>query len=198
MADKPLSETETFREAMGDVEPLIQTARVTLKPESDANSKNMQKLRREAATEVQQTQMNELSGEYIEPVDPNEILTFQRPGVQHGVFKNLRLGKYSIEARLDLHRHTVEQARVAVYTFVNDCLANDIRCALITHGKGEGRKQPALLKSCVGHWLPQLDAVLAFHSAQKHHGASGATYVLLRKSEKKRSDNLERHQKRRL
>ena len=132
MADKPLSETETFREAMGDVEPLIQTARVTLKPESDANSKNMQKLRREAATEVQQTQMNELSGEYIEPVDPNEILTFQRPGVQHGVFKNLRLGKYSIEARLDLHRHTVEQARVAVYTFVNDCLANDIRCALIT------------------------------------------------------------------
>ncbi len=196
MADKPISDDDVFREAMGDVQPITKKARVKLTPQTELRQNQL--ARQAAATEVQEKDRNDLSGEYIEPVDPNAILSYQRPGVQHGVFKNLRLGKYSVDARLDLHRHTVEQARVAVYTFVRDCLAHDIRCALITHGKGEGRAKPALLKSCVAHWLPQLDQVLAFHSAQKHHGASGATYVLLRKSERKRLDNLERHQKRRL
>lgn len=196
MSDKPISDGDAFREAMGDVQPIAKKARVKLTPQTESRHNHL--ARRAAATEIQERERNDLSGEYIEPVDPNAILSFQRPGVQHGVFKNLRLGKYSVDARLDLHRHSVEQARSAVYTFVRDCLAHDIRCALITHGKGEGRAQPALLKSCIAHWLPQLDQVLAFHSAQKHHGASGATYVLLRKSERKRLDNLERHQKRRL
>lgn len=196
MTDTDSSELDAFRAAMGDVKPIKREKRVTLS--SGETSDHNRKARREAATAVEVSESNELSGEYIEPVDPNDILSFQRPGVQHGVFRNLRLGKYNIEARLDLHRHSVEQARMAVYAFVQDCLSNDIRCALITHGKGEGRQNPALLKSCVAHWLPQLDQVLAFHSAQKHHGASGATYVMLRKSERKRQDNLERHQKRRL
>mgnify|MGYP003682971981 CR=1 FL=1 len=196
MSDKPLSDQEAFRQAMGDVAPITHTERVSLT--SEAESADVKKARRESATAIDEVESNSLSGEYIEPLDPNGVLNFQRPGVQNGVYKKLRLGKYPIEARLDLHRHTVEEARKAVYTFVNDCLAHDIRCALITHGKGEGRKQPALLKSCVAHWLPQLDPVLAFHSAQKQHGASGATYILLKKSEQKRLDNLERHQKRRL
>ncbi|MGH1372174.1 MAG: DNA endonuclease SmrA [Cellvibrionaceae bacterium] len=196
MSDNSLSDEEAFRQAMGDVEPIAHTERVALK--SQVVSAESKKARRESAVNVDEEQRNSLSGEYIEPLEPNALLNFHRPGVQHGVFKKLRLGKYAIEARLDLHRHTVEQARTAVYTFVNDCIAHDIRCALITHGKGEGRKQPALLKSCVAHWLPQLDPVLAFHSAQKQHGASGATYILLKKSERKRLDNLERHQKRRL
>lgn len=196
MSGQEPTDEDDFRAAMGDVKPLEQAARVSLSSSIDSDM-NV-RARREAATASAAPSLNDLSGEFIEPVKPNDILSFQRPGVQNGVFKSVRLGKYLIDARLDLHRHTVEQARTAVYTFVRDCIKNDIRCALITHGKGEGREQPALLKSCVAHWLPQLDEVLAFHSAQKHHGASGATYVLLRKSERKRQDNLERHQKRRL
>ncbi len=95
-----------------------------------------------------------------------------------------------------MHGLTVEQARTGVWGFLKDCLQHDVRCALITHGKGENRlPQPALLKSCVAHWLPQIDSVMAFHSAQRHHGGSGATYVLLKKSEKKRLENFEKHQK---
>src|SRR5690606_2238677 len=134
---------------------------------------------------------------YVPPVDPLEILEFKRPGVQNGVYRKLRLGNYAIDARLDLHRMTVEQARRAVFQFVADCMEQDIRCALVTHGKGVGRTQPALLKSCVAHWLPQFREVLAFHSAQKHHGGSGASYILLRKSERKRQENWERQHKRR-
>ena len=45
------------------------------------------------------------------------------------------------------------------------------------------QEQSAQLKGCVNHWLRELDPVQAFHSAQPHHGGTGAVYVLLRKSE---------------
>ena len=48
----------------------------------------------------------------------------------------------------------------------------------------------------VVHWLPQISEVLAFHSAQRHHGGTGAVYILLKKSDTKRKENLEKHQRR--
>ncbi|HEY7883608.1 MAG TPA: DNA endonuclease SmrA [Cellvibrionaceae bacterium] len=188
-------EKALFLSEMGDVAPIKLPKTVPLA--ADKPSAKALKHRRQAALAATPENTNFLSGEYVEPVEPNDILAFKRDGVQHGVYKNLRLGKYAIDARLDLHRMTIEQARVEVYQFISDCMAHDIRCALITHGKGEGRAQPALLKSCVAHWLPQFDEILAFHSSQKHHGASGATYVLLKKSERKRQANWEQHQRRR-
>lgn len=186
------SEDSPFIAAMRDVQPIKQADKVVLAPAVD--TLNAEQRRAAAIAEVQQNQ-NFLSGEYIQPLDPFAILEFKRDGVQTGVYRNLRLGKYPIDARLDLHRMTVEQARVAVFQFIRDCMSHDIRCALLTHGKGEGREQPALLKSCVAHWLPQFDDILAFHSAQKHHGATGATYILLRKSERKKLENREKHHK---
>lgn len=139
--------------------------------------------RRKAAQQEQQRNGNFLDpASIITAVDPYDFLEFVRPGVQHGVYKNLRQGKYDIQSRLDLHRHTVEQARVALWDFVEGCQKHGVRCALVTHGKGEGREQPARLKSCVNHWLRQFDNVLAFHSAQKQHGGVGSTYLLIKKN----------------
>ncbi|MFC6633497.1 DNA endonuclease SmrA [Microbulbifer taiwanensis] len=193
-----MSDSDLFQDALGqlgDVKPLARERRVVLKKDRQDADLN-QRARREAAVEETARELNPLSGEYVELVDPWDPLEFKRDGVQNGVYRNLRLGKYQVDARLDLHRYTVEMARRAVLEFVRDCVEADVRCALITHGKGEGRKQPALLKSCVNNWLPQLQEVLAFHSAQKQHGGLGATYVLLRKSERKRQENLEQHQRR--
>ncbi|MEX2961953.1 DNA endonuclease SmrA [Microbulbifer sp. TYP-18] len=194
------SDSDIFRRALGqlgDVKPLQKERRVTLQTERAHVALN-QSARRQAATREQSSELNPLAGdgEYLEPVAPWDPIEFKRDGVQNGVYRNLRLGRYRVDARLDLHRHTVEMARRALFEFVRDCVEADVRCALITHGKGAGRKQPALLKSCVNSWLPQLAEVLAFHSAQKQHGGMGATYVLLRKSERKRQENLERHQRR--
>ena len=49
--------------------------------------------------------------------------------------------------------------------------------------------KPGILKSFVNKWLPELPAVLAYHTAQRHHGGSGATYVLLKKSADKKHEN---------
>lgn len=138
----------------------------------------------------EQNQLDSISA--IPQVDPHDILSFIRPGIQHGVFKNLRQGKYEIQSMLDLHRHTVEQARQALWMFINDCHAQGVRCAIVTHGKGEGRENLARLKSCVNHWLRQIDHVLGFHTAQKQHGGAGATYVLIKKSSQARRRTGER------
>jgi len=182
---------KTFLDAMGDVQPLQVEKRV--QPTKSASLTPGLQVRREAATAQDETIHDGLSEHNVEPLTPYDLLEFKRSGVQNGVFRNLRLGKYKVEARLDLHRMTVEVARLAVLQFVVDCTEHDIRCALITHGKGENRQpQPALLKSHVAHWLPQIDSVMAFSSAQNHHGGAGSTYVLLKKSKRERLDNTEK------
>lgn len=193
MTDKT-PESDLFLQQMKGVTP-IKVERTVALDSGQSDKLNAEK-RRQAATAELAKDKNFLSGEYVEPVDPLAVIEFKRDGVQTGVYRNLRLGKYQIDARLDLHHMTVEQARSAVFQFIHDCMSHDIRCALVTHGKGEGRSLPAQLKSCLNHWLPQFDAVLAFHSAQKQHGWVGATYVLLRKSEKKKLETWELHNKR--
>jgi DNA-nicking Smr family endonuclease len=191
------SDDDIFRQAMGNVRPIKSPERVTLERKSSEISPGIEQRRRDAVAQAADGSQV-LTGDFLHLVDPHDILEFKRPGIQHGVYKNLRLGKYSVDAQLDLHRMTVDQARQALAQFISDCLSHNIRCALINHGKGESRQpHPALLKSCIAHWLPQLDSVMAFHSAQRQHGGTGATYVLIRKSEKKRQENFERHQKRR-
>lgn len=153
--------------------------------------------RRKAAQVDDQSGSNRLdAGANIKQLDPFDVLSFVRPGVQHGVYKNLRLGKYEIQASLDLHGRTVDQARHDVWRFLEDGFAQGIRCCLITHGKGQGREEPAKIKSCVNHWLPQFNYVLAFHSAQKMHGGLGATYILLSKSAASKQKTARQHQHR--
>lgn len=188
-------DSDIFKQLVGeDVKPLTIPARAALaKSKADAKA---QEIRRQAAELEVANKADPLAGEPIEMVEPLAVLSYQKPGVQHGVFRNLRLGKYAIDARLDLHKMTSDKARQEVYQFIKDCVAADVRTALITHGKGEGRENPALLKSCIAFWLPQLDEVLAFHTAQKQHGSYGATYVLLKKSALKKQQTREQFTKR--
>lgn len=181
---------DIFRAEMGDIQPLKTTPKVTLRGKREDDPGMAQ--RRADAVQL----ANDTGAPFslsVAAVEPLAVLSFKRSGVQTGVFRKLRLGHYQIEARLDLHRLTVEQALAQIHTFIRDSLEHDIRCVLITHGKGLDRKEPAKLKSCVAAWLPQFDEVLALHSAQKQHGGAGATYVLLKKSPKKRQENWERH-----
>lgn len=186
---------QPFSELVPDVLPLKGEADVLLK-RAAVITPGMLARREAAALEVGKDGYS-LSTTHIPPVDPHAQLSFQRPGVQHGVFRRLRLGEYHFDTRLDLHGLSVEQARDALQRLIRDCMKHDIRACLISHGRGVGRNPPALLKSCVAAWLPQFSEVLAFHSVPQHMGGTGATGVLLRKSERARRENFEIHSKRR-
>ena len=129
----------------------------------------------------------------VPQVAPAEVVEFKRNGIQDGVFTKLRQGRYPIEARLDLHRKTVKEARVEVFRFLQTSLDYGVRTLLISHGKGEKSDTPGRLKSHVGHWLLQVPQVIAFHSAQPRHGGYGAVYALLQKTEAKRVETREQH-----
>ncbi len=183
-----------FRQLVGDVEPLKQKA-VVRKRQVAVDSPALVERRRVAQAGQDKSGNYLARQEFVTLVKPWELLSYKRDGVQHGVFRNLKQGRYNIDATIDLHRRTVEQAREEVFNFLHECLERDIRCAMITHGKGQHRDPPALLKSCVNHWLHQVDEVLAFHSAQLRHGGSGSSYVLLRKSRSQALKNREKFSK---
>lgn len=182
-------ESELFHRAMSGIRPLA-TDKVPVRRVKAGTPG--QTYRREAAQRVLDDDAF-LPTAFIEPLPPCAILEWRRPGVQEGVFRKLRRGEYPVEALLDLHNMTVSQARREVYRFVQTCLRESVRCALIIHGKGS-QQSPGLLKGCLACWLPMLGEVLAFHSAQKHHGGGGAVYVLLKKSAVEKERNRRRFQ----
>lgn len=133
--------------------------------------------------------------EWLHPADP---VSWKREGVQEGVFRNLRLGRYSTDASLNLQQFTPAQARDELAGFIRQSHELGIRTVLLQFGRSrtaEGRANQ--LKSYLDQWLKQLDLVLAYHSAQPQHGGTGAAYVMLRKNDQTRQQNWEQHQKRR-
>ena len=190
-----LSDFDLFLSSMEDVTPISSD---TIKPlSSSPHSSLAQQQKRQAAENTLSTDENYLSTESVELVEPFAILSFKKDGVQGPVFKNLRLAKYQVDATLDLHGQLLKNARNTLFNFINDCQQQNVRVVLIRHGVGiRNKTKPGILKSFVNKWLPELPAVLAYHTAQRHHGGSGATYVLLKKSADKKHENREIHSKR--
>lgn len=181
-----------FRTEMADVTPLPAEPEVALSttPELDAATVEARQI---AAVTDTQHDRNYLSTTEPPLVDPYAEIGYRHDGVQLGVYQALRQGKYETRYVLDLHRRTVEQSRKDVFDFLHDAVRREQRCVLILHGRGVRAPIPALLKSYVNVWLQQIPEVLAFHSAQKRDGGTGAVYVMLKKSEDAKQDNRERY-----
>ncbi|WP_372835034.1 DNA endonuclease SmrA [Pontibacterium sp.] len=138
-----------------------------------------------------------LSTQQVVLLHPFDPLEWKRDGVQDGVYRNVRLGKYQSDARLDLHKKSPTQALDELLGFITECSGFGIRSVVVSHGRGSHEDAPGnVMRSYLNQWLPLIPEVMAFHSAQKQHGGLGATYILLRKNETQRRDNWEKHQKR--
>jgi DNA-nicking Smr family endonuclease len=189
---------DVFSEAMSDVVPLKNEPRVELVRNRHADKDSSVEHRRRAAEQDLARDRNPLSQTDITPLDAWYVLEFKRPGVQNGVFRKLKQGRYEALSRLDLHRMTAEIARKEIFDFIEECYRYGLRSVLIIHGKGESKadnERSSILKGCVDRWLRDLPAVQAFHSAQPRDGGTGAVYVLLRKSDDKKRENREKFSK---
>ncbi|HAS61328.1 MAG TPA: DNA endonuclease SmrA [Vibrio sp.] len=184
---------DLFQQMMGDVKPLHND---TAELRKSHHVSEAQFAKREAAVSLAEHDPEYLSLDNAPMLKPHDVIEFKRNGVQDGVYRKLRLAKYPIQAKLDLHRKTLQQARDEVVNFLKQCMRMDLRTVIIIHGRGERSNPPALMKSYVAHWLTQISDVQCVHTAQQFHGGTGAIYILLRKSDEKKLDNRERHQKR--
>jgi DNA-nicking Smr family endonuclease len=181
-----------FQQEMADVKPLQRADRVSLQR---ARLSDEAAEKRRAAAVATPGDQNPLDVDGIEALDPWYVLSFKRPGVQNGVFRKLRQGRYEPEARLNLHRMSVARSRQELFEFLRQAEEFGMRSVQLVHGKGENssqQEQASIIKGCVNHWLQQVDQVQAFHSARPQHGGTGAVYILLKKSEKQKQVNRER------
>ena len=128
-----------------------------------------------------------------QPIALPRLSTASAPGLDARSAERLKRGQLPIEARLDLHGMTQEDAHAALDHFIGEAYATGKRALLIITGKGLKPREPAhpwdhstggVLKAMTPRWLneaPNRARVLAITEAQPRHGGSGALYVLIRR-----------------
>jgi DNA-nicking Smr family endonuclease len=113
------------------------------------------------------------------PLAPGES-----PGVDRRTAEKFRRGQLAVEARLDLHGLTQEEAHRALVSFVQQAHASGLRTVLVITGKGGFGDARGVLREAVPRWLNEAGLrprVLSCAWAQPRHGGGGALYVLLRR-----------------
>jgi DNA-nicking Smr family endonuclease len=106
------------------------------------------------------------------------------PGLDRRTAERLRRGALAIEARLDLHGMTQEEAHRALDAFLARAAQAGKRCVLVITGKGGRSSGDGVLRAAVPRWLnetPNRARLLAFTPAQPQHGGAGALYLLLKR-----------------
>lgn len=123
-----------------------------------------------------------LAGDWEPDLETGEELSYGRPGIQRSVLRNLRRGRFAVGDHLDLHGMRSDEARVALIVFIQEAQRRGITCVRVIHGKGlRSSNRGPVLKPKLARWLRQWDAVLAYSSATRTDGGTGAVYVLLKK-----------------
>ncbi|MGL5741986.1 MAG: Smr/MutS family protein [Legionella sp.] len=180
MADDFLSDEDKalFREHMRSVKPLNEKTPKAeiIKPKPPARPQ------KRTLQEVPEKNEYYLSDTIVDTVFSETILSYCDPSLSTQRFKALRNGQIPWEYRLDLHGLKSEKARDTLCQIIQLQIQNDKRCLLIIHGKGGHIGAPPVIKNLLNRWLPQLNEVLAFHSALPKDGGSGAVYVFLKRN----------------
>ncbi|MRI34564.1 DNA mismatch repair protein MutS [Endozoicomonas sp. OPT23] len=176
---------DSFMEAMSGVTPLKKGNKqadiqkpVNFIPESTLQA------RRAAAQKADMGGGAALSEAWVEPIEPEQKLSFSRPGIQQTRMRQLRQGLIEVRYQVDLHGYKVEEARELVYEFLQVSRQKGYSCVRIVHGKSHRTQdRQSTIKSHVNHWLKQLSDVLAFCSAPPSEGGTGSVLVLLKRKQ---------------
>ena len=81
--------------------------------------------------------------------------TVPLPAIDRRTAERLRRGQIAIEATIDLHGFTQDEAFVAIETFLAESVQAGRRCVLVITGKGTARDGGGVLRSAVPRWLTE-------------------------------------------
>lgn len=127
--------------------------------------------------------------EPFELVESEEYIEGARVGLDRRLVSDLRHGRFTVQAHLDLHGMTRGDAKEALSAFVREAARKGRRSVLVVHGRGlrSPGGEPVLKRAVVG-WLSHGSLsghVLAFATARQVDGGGGAMYVLLRRERRR-------------
>lgn len=169
---------DIFRRAMTGAKPIKSGSRVEpprRRPPAKARfSQADEALALEESLEVDIDDIEQSNG---------ELLRFSRPTVGRRTMRKLARGSFAVQAEIDLHGMTINEAKPSLSEFIEESSRNGRLCVRVVHGKGLGSGQRGpVLKPSVNRWLRRWDKVLAFVSTRQVDGGTGAVYVLLKDS----------------
>ena len=121
----------------------------------------------------------------IDLSDSDEYIEGAIPSFDRKTLRKLRAGDFAVQAHLDLHGLTREEAKEALFAFLEDSRRRARRLVLVVHGRGiHSKDQIPVLKESLRVWLSQGrigKQVLAFATARPCDGGAGALYLMLRR-----------------
>ena len=134
-------------------------------------------------------------GENARPKEANPHISTKpadrSPNMDRRNFQRLLKGKFEIDATLDLHGMTADQAKVQMIGFINNAHRLGHRLVLVITGKGKrshrdevNREKSGVLRQSLPDWVESsamTDKILQVTHAQPKHGGTGAYYVYLRR-----------------
>jgi len=174
-----LSDAEQFAFAMRDVKslgwsavPLHTRAPIEIQGQDEEQDalRALERFVRDGNVEIENT------AEYIEgSVHPHGWLYLE----------DLRSGRFSVQAHLDLHGLNLQDGRFVLEEFLLESVRRGFTCVRVIHGRGRhSHKHHSVLKEYIQRWLctrRMSRHVIAYTSARRCDGGGGAVYVLLRK-----------------
>ena len=168
-----------FRDAVGDVRS-VRNDRIDLSDQKSKPKTPSTPSKKADDRSVMAALLDDLSENDL--LETGEHLAYTAEGVQRSVLRKLKSGHYSIQATIDLHGYTVQEARLELAEFLKNARENRHLCVRIIHGKGlrQAERSPRI-KPAVNLWLQRSKAVHAFCSARDNDGGTGAVYVLLKR-----------------
>ena len=108
-------------------------------------------------------------------------------GLDRRTARRLKRGRFPVEARLDLHGKTQDQAHDALRRFIREGRMARRRCVLVITGKGSvASGEGGVLRRMAPRWLnePGLRRhIVAITTAPESSGGTGALYILLKSRE---------------
>ncbi|WP_066803660.1 Smr/MutS family protein [Moraxella oblonga] len=165
-----------FMQAMSGVTPLKHEKSITQKPTKNSNEALFRRANAEGVDNMDNTTLSDMQA-LLNPVAGEAFLSYKHPTLQNKVFEQLRQGKLRWYDAVDLHGASIDEARNAILTLINNAKKNGETVVKIVHGKG----MDAIIKTCVNGWLRQISDVMAFVSAPAKDGGNGAVLVLIKK-----------------
>lgn len=118
------------------------------------------------------------------PAAPNSAGPKAAGPLDEATTRRIARGGLVIEARIDLHGMTQEEAHGLLLSFIMRAAQRHLRTVLVITGKGRSPKSEGVLKRAVPHWLAQpafARHVSGYADAARPHGGGGALYVRVRR-----------------
>lgn len=175
---KPSEDTssKSFAELIGPVKRVVDDRA----PPLDAPMPQVRHRTDEDLSEIFPVFTQEMNLDFELKFGSDESLSSGQQSLPAKIWKRFREGEIPMEWSLDCHGLTINEAQSQIGMAIASAKADGIRTLLVIHGKGIGQVKPKL-KNAVLHWAHQHPDVLAYQSAPRRLGGSGATMLYIRR-----------------